>query len=218
MSGGEASASPWYLDVAMGTGDRAMSDLPRVSAILAATGLTPDYSRVPDAKLEHAAQRGTAVHEAIAALTYGYLDEAELTEEVAVRLGGWRAFLKDSGYQPIAAEFEVVNEVWAYCGRPDSLGWLLNHRTMVEIKAIDSLVVAPAGWQVAAYGAAYSAQHPTEPVAALGVVQLKSDGGYKYHEVSASEAEPKWFAACVVFAAQKEIGRGEILDLHHRPH
>ena len=176
---------------------------PRVTEILAAVGLGPDFSTVPPDVLEAARVRGRAVHNAIEAIVYDFLDESALAPDVLTRLDSYRRFVKESGYETVHTEIEVEHPVWRYRGHPDTIGWLLNKRTLLDWKNTDAVQLAPASYQLAAYRAAWNAQHPTEPVEALGVVQLKSDGTYRFHEVSAAEAEPVWFAAVTVYRAQK---------------
>ena len=181
--------------------------LPRVTEILADVGLGPDYSAVPPDVLGDAQRRGRAVHEAIEALVYGYLDEAEVAEDVLPRLDAYRRFVKESGYETTHTEIEVVHAAWRYRGHLDTLGGFQGKRSILDFKNMDAIELAPAAYQLAAYRAAWNAEHPTEPVEALAVVQLKSDATYRLHEVSAAEAEPIWYAACMVYHAQKEMGR-----------
>ena len=181
--------------------------LPRVTDILADVGLGPNYSGVAPAVLEAASIRGRAVHEAIEAIVYGYLDESALAEDVLPRLDAYRRFVKESGYETTHTEIEVVHAAWRYHGHPDSIGFLNRARVILEWKNMDALDVKPAAYQLAGYRAAWNAEHPTEPVEALAVVQLKSDGTYRLHEVSAAEAEPIWYAAVMVYRARKEMGR-----------
>ena len=182
-----------------------MSGLPRVSAILAAVGLGPDFSGVPEAVLENARRRGSEVHAAIEAIVYGYLDESALFEDVVPRIEAYRRFIKESGYETVRTEIEVVHAAWRYQGHPDTVGWLGKTRMILDWKNTDSVQLQPASLQLAAYRAAWNAQHPTEPVNACAVVQLRGDGTYGIHEVNVAEAEPLWFAACMVHHAKRRL-------------
>jgi hypothetical protein len=173
--------------------------LPRVTEILEAVGLSPDFTGIPAAVLDASRLRGSLAHEAIQAAVYGYLDESALAEDVVPRLEAYTKFVKESGYQTLHTEIEVVNAAWRYRGHPDTVGWLLKCRTLLDWKNTDSVQIAPASRQLCGYRAAWNAQHPKEPVEALAVVQLKSDGTYRFHEVSAAEWEPKWYAAVTVY-------------------
>jgi hypothetical protein len=176
---------------------------PRVTAILEDVGLGPDFTGVPLATLEYARIRGQAVHSAIEAIVYGFLDESTLSEDVLPRIDAYRNFVKDSGYETVRTEVEVVNVAWRYRGHPDTVGWLVRRRSILDWKNTDVVQLEAASLQLAAYRAAWNAQHPTEPVDALAVVQLKSDGTYRVHEVNVAEAEPLWFAAAMVYHAKE---------------
>lgn len=181
------------------------SDFPRVTEILDAVGLGPDLAHVPAALLEAARVRGSAVHAAIEAAVYGYLDEDELDIlEVIPRLDAWRKFVTESGYEATHTEIELVHAPWRYRGHPDSIGWLVGKRTLIDWKNSETVQLKPASYQLAAYRAAWNHQHPQEPIDVLLVVQLKGDGTYRVHEVSAAEVEPVWFAAVMVFHARHE--------------
>ena len=178
--------------------------LPRVTAILQDVGLGPDFTGVPPAVLEVARVRGAAVHAAIEAIVFNYLDEPALAEDVVPRLDAYRRFVKESGYETLHTEVEVVHEAWRYRGHPDSVGWLNGRRGIPDWKNTDSVQLAPACRQLCGYRAAWNAQHPTEPVEWIAVVQLKSDGTYRFHEVSVAEWEPKWYAAVTVYYDKRE--------------
>lgn len=181
--------------------------LPRVTHILETVGLGPDFSHVPADVLDAARIRGSAVHAAIEAIVYGFLDESELAEDVIPRLDAYRRFVKDSGYETTHTEIEVVHPAWQYRGHPDSVGWINGKRLIPDWKNSDAVQLESASWQLAAYRAAWNAQHPTEPVEALAVVQFTHAGKYRFHEVNVAEAEPVWFGAMTVYRARKEMGR-----------
>lgn len=182
-----------------------MSDLPRVTEILAAVGLGPDLSMVPPDVLAAAQKRGTAVHEAIEALAYGYLDEAAVDPAIAPYLDAYRKFLVESGHEAIASEVEVINPAWQYVGHLDRIGWLLGKRVILDFKT--GVALAGVEYQLAAYGAAWDAQHPTELVAGAAAVQLRDDGTYRFHEVEISAALPVWYAALTIYRAQEKTRR-----------
>ncbi|MBM4442962.1 MAG: hypothetical protein FJ027_21330 [Candidatus Rokubacteria bacterium] len=186
-----------------------MRAFPRVTEILASVGLGPDFEGVPVAVLENARRRGSEVHAAIEAIVYGYLDESSLADDVVPRVDAYRRFIKESGFETEATEREVVSATWRYRGHPDTVGWLQQKRLRVILdwKNTDHCQLGPAGWQLAAYRAAWNEQHPHAPVAALGVVQLRGDGTYSFHEVSVAAAEPVWFAAVTVYHARQDERR-----------
>ena len=178
------------------------ASLPRVTEILQSVGLGPDFSAVPPAALEYARERGRAVHAAIEAEVYGYLDETTLSEDVRVRLDAYRRFVKESGYQTTHTEIEVASTTWRYRGHPDSIGWLGTPRTLLDWKATEAVFLDAAAYQLAGYRVAWNEQRPCYPIDAAAVVQLKGDGTYRVHEIDFARAEPVWLAACMVYHAK----------------
>lgn len=178
-----------------------VATLPRVTAVLEALGLGPDLSMVPPAVLELARQRGTAVHRAIEAITYGYLDGVD--PAIAGYLDAYRRFVAESGYQPQYAEVEVRHDVWRYVGHPDSIGFLGVHRVLLDFKTGDATGVE---YQLAAYVMAWNHERPHERITAAGVVELRADGSYRYREVELDAALQVWQAAVIVYHARE--GRG----------
>lgn len=176
------------------------SAYPRVSEILDAAGLGPDYSHVPnDGRLERAAQRGTDNHALVAAHHYGYLDEGQTAPPA------YLAFLEESGHEPIISEFEVVSERWQYVGHPDRVGWLSGRRGLFDWKFIESLAVVPVRRQLAGYKIAWDEQRPDEPIAFCAAVQFLSTGRPKLHEFTTDEmatATNEFLAAVVCYHAR----------------
>lgn len=181
-----------------------MSDLPRVTSILEAVGLGPDLSMVPEDVLTAAQARGTAVHAAIEAHHYGYLEEAAITPVIAPYFSAYLKFLAESGHEPIHSEIEVTHPAWRYRGHPDRIGWLQGHRALFDFK---SGAAAGAEYQVAAYIEAWNAEHPSEPITSGFIVPLRSDGTYRLIEVDLAHATQVWLAAVVVYQARKERTR-----------
>jgi hypothetical protein len=175
---------------------------PRVTEILRATGLAGDFSRIPVPVLEAARVRGVAVHEAIEALVYHYEGEPLAADEVPY-VGAYERFVKDSGFDPIACEIEVIHAAWGYRGHPDLVGWLVSKRAILDVKTGDQ---TGAAYQLAAYRLAWNAEHPTEPVEVIAVLELRDHGDppYRLHEIESAGAERVWLAAMIVFQAQQE--------------
>jgi hypothetical protein len=178
--------------------------LPRVTHILDACGLGPDFSRIPAAVLEAARARGSAVHAAIEAHAYGY-EQEPLPSDAAIRFDAYLKFLAESGHEAICSEREVIHPTWRYVGHLDRVGWLIGKRCILDWKNTDSVDVRAAALQLAGYRMAWNAAHPTEPVDLTGVVQFRSDGTYRFHDINAREAEPVFLAAVTVYHARQEI-------------
>lgn len=176
------------------------SAFPRVTTILADQGLGPDFSHVPPDVLERARVRGTLVHQAIEAITYGYFDDEQEGEEIAGYLDAYRRFLRESKTVVIAAEIEVVHAAWRYRGHPDLVAWLGKTRMIHDFKtgATDGVE-----YQLAAYVEAWNAEHPQELVTAAACVELRENGTYRFNEVEIEPAKPVWFAAVTVWHARQ---------------
>lgn len=177
---------------------------PRVTHILTAVGLGPDFSGVSEADLSAARDRGTAVHAAIEAHAYGYLDEDAVAPAVAPYLSAYRKFLSESGHEPIASEVVVSHPSWRYRGHVDRVGWLAGVRTLLDWKSGDSVDLQAAALQVTGYVLAWNARRPAEPVQAAAIVNLRSDGTYRLREVVTAEHEQTFLAAVLVYRAQQE--------------
>jgi hypothetical protein len=174
--------------------------LPRVTAILEAAGLGPDFSAVPPAVLEAARQRGTAVHAAIEADHYGYA--VDLAPEAAPYLDAYRKFVAESGHEPVISETAVVHPSWGYIGHPDRVGWLLGRRILLDWKCTESPDLLAAGRQLAGYRLAWNVMRPSEPIETAAVLQLKADGSYRLHEIASADHEQVFLAAVVVYQAR----------------
>lgn len=179
--------------------------LPRVTEILATVGLGPDFSSVPPAVLAAAQKRGTAVHEAIEALAYGYLETVD--PEIEPYLDAYRRFVKESGHEAVASEVEVIHPAWQYVGHVDRIGWLQGRRVILDWKSTAALDVPAAGLQLAGYRLAWNALHPSETIDTTAAVELHADATYKFREINAAEHEQTFLAAVVVYRARKERGR-----------
>lgn len=186
---------------------QAFGRLPSVTQILAVTGLGPDYSRVPRHLLEHAGQRGTALHAAIQLYHEGDLDEESLHPEVATGFSAYRKFLAESRFEFLAGEFEVRHDQWLYLGHPDLLGSLGGKRVLLDTKFMDTVHLVAAAYQLTLYRLAWEAQHPDQPIHDCYVLQFKHDGTFRLWPVASGPAEERTcYAAIVVFRAI-EAGR-----------
>lgn len=169
---------------------------PRVTRIIRAVGLGPDFGDVPINVLAAAQLRGRQVHEAVAALAGGR--DEPVSPRAAPYLEAFRKFLADSGCRVVAAEVEVAHPLWRYAGRLDLLAWLRGRRAILDVKTGAS---EGADYQVAGYVDAWNAQHPTERVEVGGVIEVREDKTYRYREVDLPKALNVWRAALVVHGA-----------------
>lgn len=179
--------------------------LPRVTEILRAVGLGPDFSGVDDAVLESARSRGTAIHAAIEADHYQY--GLDIPTEFAPYLDAYRKFVAESGHEAVVSERAVIHPTWQYVGHVDRIGWLIQKRCLLDWKTGETVDLTAGAYQLAGYRCAWNAAHPTEPVELTAIVQLRKDGTFRYHDINAAEHEPVFLAAVTVYRALKENGR-----------
>ena len=188
---------------------QAFGRLPSVTQILKAVGLGADYDRVPAHTLEHARERGQALHAAIQYHHEGTLDADSLHPEVAPGFSAYLKFLVDSAFAFEAGEFEVVHPVWLYMGHPDLLGTLNGQRVLIDLKYMATVHLHAAAYQLTLYRLAWEAQHPEQPISGCYVLQLKLDGTPRLHPVSSGPTEEqRCYAAITVFRAQQEVRNG----------
>jgi hypothetical protein len=139
-----------------------------------------DYDRVPFRILEHAAQRGNAVHLATEFYDDGDLDEQSLDPEIVPYVQAWRTFRRESGFIVERSEVRVWSERHRFAGTVDAIGTMRGRRIMVEKKTTAQLHPATA-IQVSAYCRAYnSAVAPAERVRECYSVWLRRDGTYRF--------------------------------------
>ena len=193
--------------------------LPRVTEILAAVGLGPDYAEVPPAILLRAASRGTAVHEAIGEHLAGTLWGVDA--QIQPRLDAFQRFLSDSGYAPIETPEEFRNpefphestlvHPYGFTGHidPGGIGWLHGVRALVDWKTTVRLSASLA-YQLAGYRLLWRHVRPAERIEISLAVQLRADGGYRVWDpekerpyILAADAEAVFLAALTVYRAQR---------------
>lgn len=172
---------------------------PRVTEIIRAAGLGPDYAGVSEEVLAHAAAIGTAAHAAVDMLERGVLIESSVHPLVAPRLEAYRKFVAESGFRRIRTEFEVRSQRWGYHGHPDSLGWLGTERIGIDAKATAVLDVDSTAIQCAGYDIAYAEEHPQAPVSRWFGLHLRDDGTYRFTPLVKTDAKQLFLAALLIY-------------------
>ena len=179
---------------------------PRVSEILTATGLGwTGWSQGPSR--ERAAALGTAVHKACELDAAGRLDEASVHPEVRPGLDGYRAFVRETQHKAIASEHRLLHPAWGYVGHLDRVGTLGRLPTvLIDWKFTDHPDLWAARFQLAAYWRLWNDTHPEAPVSSVFVVQLRKNGTFALHDLTAEAqaAEQTFFAAVLVWKALQE--------------
>lgn len=161
---------------------------PSVTQLLDAAGLTPDFSLVQPAVLEHARERGRHVDAACDLLDQDDLDWRSVHSEAVPYLEAWLRFRDYEGYTPLASQIPLYNAEWGYCGTADSVGVLPGGRAVIVERKSTSKMAPTYSLQVAGYaldgmwhappGGGVLEPVPWERPGRLGV-QLRPDGTYK---------------------------------------
>lgn len=156
---------------------------PSVTEVIAAAGIGPDYSAVPRALLDHAAERGTALHLALQYAAEGDLDETTLHPEIVPGFTAHKKFLAESKYRAIATELELVHPTMGFLGHPDSVGYLDGKVVLPDIKYVATVDLDYAALQLAGYRLLWDALHPAEAISKTFILHLRKDGDYRLPEV-----------------------------------
>jgi len=154
-----------------------------------------DWSQIQADVLEHAKQRGTAVHKATELFDLGTLDRATLSDEVAPYLNAWVTFRKDTGFIPTAIENRVYCHRHRYAGTIDRIGLLQGEEIVLDLKA-RYVLGAETGLQVASYEFAARAGGKKRDRYGL---QLLPDGTYRLRQYTEAGDMPTFLAALQLY-------------------
>lgn len=154
--------------------------IPSVTQLLAPVSF--DYDSVPSGILQHAAERGTAVHLATEFYDDGDLDEDSIDPEILPYVEAWRLFRRESGFVVFRSEVRVHSARHGFAGTFDCLGVLNKQLAIVEKKTTAQLHPSTA-IQVSAYMRAFNEGKPREEQAKRCYsVHLRRDGTYRLDE------------------------------------
>jgi len=156
--------------------------LPSVTEIIAC--LHDGYASIPPAVLEHARQRGTAVHAAIQYHGDGDLAVDTLDLEIVPYFESWLKFLADTGFRVEGAEQPLYSRTFMYAGTPDLWGSIGADLWLPDIKAT-SLILPHVSIQTAGYQRLL--QELTGRKARRAALQLKDDGTYRFNPYPQAE-------------------------------
>lgn len=149
--------------------------VPSVTQALKAGGVI-DYSMIPQDVLQRAAIRGTAVHRACELLDLDTLDESTIDAEIGAYLEGYKAFLRDTGFQPARIEQRVFHPQYIYAGTLDRTGTINGHLVVLDFKT--GIMLDGHRAQLAAYTMALPMPRRYRRFG----LQLTSEGSYRIHE------------------------------------
>ena len=181
---------------------------PRVSEILAGTGLGFEANGIPPARLEYARLRGTALHLAIRFHHEGVLDESSLHPDVRPGFEGYLRFLEDTKHEPLVSEIELIHPTYGFIGHPDRVGWLNAKRIILDFKYTDSFDFWPTAYQLAAYKLLWEANYPQQPIQCTFALQLSpKDVTYHLRAIEADQYTQTFLAALLIWRAKRQMGR-----------
>lgn len=124
-------------------GDRLVPSVTQILKVI------ENFDFVPPDVLEAARRFGQHVHLATDLYDRGELNEASLSADVLARLGGYKMFLKDTGFIVTASERIVYNAQLGYAGTLDRIGMLGRSSALIDLKS--GAVPRSVGPQTAAY-------------------------------------------------------------------
>lgn len=139
-----------------------------------------DYSAIPQATLDAAAERGRDVHTATHLDDLGILDEATVTDEVRPYLQAWRKFRAEKTPKWTRREAIVASRVHQFAGMLDCEGFIDQIRLVAEIKTT-SQVYPAFGVQLCGYSIAAMETDGSHLGHTRVVIQLRADGTYLLH-------------------------------------
>ena len=170
-----------------------------VTEAMDAVGLT-DFSRIKPDVLEHARQRGTAVHTACHFLDEGDLDWATVSPEVEPYVRAWERFKKETGVELLGIEKPLFHATLGFAGTPDRVVNLYPHKGIIDLKTYAPDVVT--GIQLAGYSyLELGQQSPLDAPKRWGL-WLKDDGKYQLTEFT-DRGDEAVFLSCLTIAKFK---------------
>lgn len=185
--------------------------LPSVTQVLRDNGLGGDFSHVSPAILEHARQRGTAVHAAAHYLDEGDLDESTVAPEIRPFLDAWQAFKAERRVELLALEQRVACPVYRVAGTIDRVARVPGLRGAI---LIDLKTNTPHGAAYQLAGYKLLAQH-LKPLIGSGffvdrwAVELHPERTVPYtiHEYRNSRDRDVFLAALTLTHERARLGR-----------
>lgn len=168
-----------------------------------------DYSGVPKAVLQKAAERGTAVHRATELADLGTLDWGRLDDELIPYVMAWEQFKHDAKPEILAVERRTFHPALLFAGTLDRELILNGKRGVLDIKS--SVALMPSvGPQLAAYMESENAhREKADRMKARWGLQLKKNGKYKLVEYKDANDWQDFLGCLRVVRFQQRHGKWE---------
>lgn len=127
---------------------------PGVTSVLAAAGLSPDFSCIPPNVLEAKRKLGEDVHYYTMLCDSGF-DVTDM-HELQPYIDGWKMFVKETGFKSLAREKILYSPQHQYCGTVDAVGEAYGQVALIDIKCSAVVDLTNTGPQTAAYEQAWA--------------------------------------------------------------
>jgi len=166
----------FFSDIVHGYINKEDKELIGVTSLLKMYGLGADYAGIPEATLEKAAERGSAVHKAIEDWCKGkpFSYDGEYFDEVVNDLEAFKHL-----ELPVLANEYLVSDNTHIAS---SIDIVLKDLTLVDIKTTSRIHYDAVAWQLSIYKWLFELQNPRKKVAGLKVLHLRG-GKAKYEDV-----------------------------------
>lgn len=171
--------------------------VPGVTSVIRGS-LGDPFERVARDVLEHARQRGSAVHKACELDDEGRLDEATVDPRIVPYVEAWRKFRREYRFEVLFAERPLYSAISGFAGTPDLVGRLLDGAILV-IDRKTGLPGPAAALQTAAYAelAAYELHLDSPTAPRRFALRMLPSGKYQFHEYT-QPGDWRDFLACLV--------------------
>lgn len=165
-----------------------------------------EYSDIAQYRLDNAADRGTTVHKACAALVkYG---QVECTEDIQPYVMAFLQFMKDHKCEFTDIEKALANTDECIAGTPDLCGTVDGEESIIDLKAQSAVKKTLVKAQLNGYKELREKNNKPQ-VKRLYCLQLMNDGKYRLYPVAIDPTE--WNACKAIhFAMKKKHMRGAI--------
>lgn len=169
-----------------------------VTEVIQLSGLK-DLTRIDPGVLEHASQRGTAVHASCHFYDQNDLDWETVSDEIKPYVLAWEAFTKDLPLEWADMEKPIYHATFGFAGTPDRVTET-PYRGIFDIKTYRP--DAATGVQLAGYSFLRFGQQSVYNTPKRFGVWLKDDGKYSLTEYT-DRGDEAVFMACLTVAKFK---------------
>ena len=189
------------------------TQLTGVTTMMRQMGVAPDYTGIPEDVLQHAADRGHAVHRAIECYCKRIESDIdpEFIEVAAADLGAF----KDLGVQALENEY-LVSDNRSIASSIDMILPDGDAVQLVDIKTTSLVHKEAVAWQLSIYKWLFGLQNPDIKVTALWCLHIREGKAKMIPVAEVPEAEVLRLVECFNQAVQGTAGGAE--GLHPRLH